>query len=298
MACFHPINGYVKRSGGFTTNKGQAYGDLKLSIACGRCTGCRIDKSTAWAVRCVHEAQMHKKNCFITLTYDPANLPHPPSLNTREIQLFMSRLRRHYHPKKIRFFASGEYGHKDNTERPHYHLLLFGHDFDDKVLCREGQNQANGYHSETLDKIWGKGRTETSNLTFNSAGYVARYALKKINGDMAEKYYQRTDEYGEIYDLLPEFALMSRMPGIGYSWLEKYASDIFPCDHVIIDGKKKPVPSYYFRMLEESGAQSTHRKIQLKRRGNLRHHKDDNTPARLKVREKCLKLKQHQRQLK
>jgi len=294
MPCWNLIHGYRATSGGFTTNKGQAYGDRPLTIACGRCTGCRIDKSNAWAVRCTHEAQMHDQNSFITLTYDQKNLPSPPTLSVQEVQLFIQRLRKHLKPQKVRYFASGEYGSSTKSERPHYHLLLFGVDFPDKIKSRHSDNDRHGYSSETLDKIWGKGRTEIGELTYQSAAYTARYCMKKMGGKLAETHYQRCNQWGEPYDLLPEFALMSNKPGIGYSWLQNYASDIFPCDFVIIDGKKKPVPPYYFRKLEEND-KLIHRSMQLSKKRKLLQHKHDNTPERLKVREKVQQLKiQHQ----
>ena len=205
----------------------------------------------------------------------------------------MSRLRKHFKPIKIRFFASGEYGKQSNTERPHYHLLLFGIDFDDKIHCRTGKKQEKSYSSKTLDKIWGKGRTEVSDLNYTTAAYVARYVMKKITGNLAEHAYTRHDEFGELYELTPEFGTMSVKPGLGYTWLVKYASDIFPCDHVIIAGKHHPVPPYYFRKLGETDGK-IHRKIQLKKKMALLSHKEDNTPARLKVREKVQSLKLNQ----
>jgi len=297
MACHYPIYGYRSQGGGFTTNKGQAYGDLKRQIACGRCMGCRIDKSTAWAIRCTHEAQMHKKNCFVTLTYDQTNLPNPPSLEKKELQLFFDRLRRHF-KKKVRYFAAGEYGSRDNTERPHYHALLFGIDFDDKIRCRQDGEKID-YTSKTLDKIWGKGKTEVAELTFKTANYCAKYTTKTFNGPSAAVHYERTDEWGEVYQLLPEFALMSRNKGIGLTWLQKYASDVFPCDYIVIAGKKKSVPPYYFRKLEETNPK-IHRQIELKKIMARKKYDDDNTPERLKVRARSLerKIQFNQRHLK
>jgi hypothetical protein len=52
-----------------------------LKIPCGRCIGCRLEYSRQWAMRCHHEASLHTFNSFITLTYDPENLPQDGSLD-------------------------------------------------------------------------------------------------------------------------------------------------------------------------------------------------------------------------
>jgi len=78
---------------------------------------------------------------------------------------------------------------------------------------------------------------------------------------------------------------MSRRPGVGARWLEKFATDIYPDDFVIINGKKTRPPRYYdqnFELLDERSMT----KIKQERKRNLRDHADNNTPERLEVREK------------
>ena len=149
---------------------------------CGQCIGCRIDRSRQWAARCVHEAQLHTDNCFLTLTYADEHLPKHNSVSVKELQLFMRYLRRAIYPTKVRFFACGEYG--DQFNRPHYHIALFGYDFPDKELFTK-RRANNLYISETLNKIWGKGHCSIGELNYQSAAYIARYVVKKINGDRA-----------------------------------------------------------------------------------------------------------------
>ena len=51
-----------------------------------------------------------------------------------------------------------------------------------------------------IHKIWGHGFCTTSELTLNSAAYVARYCMKKVNGDKANEHYQTTNPLtGEIW---------------------------------------------------------------------------------------------------
>ena len=44
---------------------------------------------------------------------------------------------------------------------------------------------------------------------------------------------------------------MSRMPGIGKTWLEKYKSDVYPHDYVVINNHKVKPPRYYDSLLSE-----------------------------------------------
>jgi len=191
---------------------------------------------------------MHKLNCFITLTYDNEHLPADYSVSKREWQLFMKRVRKS-HGAGIRFYACGEYG--DQHYRPHYHALLFGLDFADKVLWKR-INDERLYVSNALSVLWPFGQASLGDVTFKSAGYCTRYIMKKMTGDKADEHYWRINPLtGELVRQATEFALQSRMPGLGDAWFQKYKNDVFPSDHVIIDGQPKPVPTYYLRKLAE-----------------------------------------------
>lgn len=180
----------------------------------------------------------------------------------------------------------GEYG--DTNRRPHYHVILFGYDFPDRKLWSKSTNGNLLYRSALLEKVWPFGHTTIGALTPASAGYVARYCLKKITGPMAEEHYKTYHPHtGEIIQLHPEFIRMSTRPGIGASWYEKYSGDAFPSDFVIVDGSKKPVPRYYTKKLAASDPEAEER-IKLKRTQNARHHKDNNTPERLETRAEVL----------
>jgi len=102
----------------------------EIKIPCGQCTGCRLDRSKAWAIRCYHESMMWEENCFATLTYDDEHLPKNSSLDKRDLQKFFKRLRKKYEPKKIRYYACAEYGEK--SFRPHYHAAIFNISFADR----------------------------------------------------------------------------------------------------------------------------------------------------------------------
>lgn len=188
----------------FVDSAGRVFG-------CGQCMPCRVNKRRIWAHRIMLETLKHADNCFCTLSYADEFLPDGGNLSSRDLQLFLKRLRFRY-AGKIRFFAVGEYG--DDSERPHYHVALFGY-----PNCRYGQSQYGRQRSKccaTCDfvaDIWKKGNIFLGSLTQESAAYIAGYVTKKMtsSGDPRLK--------GKV----PEFARMSLRPGIGGSAMEEVA---------------------------------------------------------------------------
>lgn len=292
MPCYHPLIGYRSRS---LTDKGKravvfnphdGYVDQPVVLPCGQCIGCRLERSRQWAVRCMHEASLYDDNCFITLTYENENLPSDGSLNKSHFQKFMKRLRKSLDGVKVRYYHCGEYG--DLLSRPHYHACLFGWAPDDKSLwsIRQGVKL---YRSSFLEKIWPYGYVSVGDVTFESAAYVARYILKKINGDASEGYYG---------DRLPPYTTMSRRPGIGAQWMDKYGSDVYPDDFVVVRGGIKCRPPRYYDSIYDSIDPKSFSEIRKKRlQSGYAHAMDvDNSPSRRTVREEvkliqCSQLK-------
>ncbi|WNK13284.1 MAG: replication initiator protein [Microvirus sp.] len=215
----------------------------------------------------MHEAKMHEDNSFVTLTYADENLPADGSLNYSDFQKFMRRLRKRV--GEVRFFMCGEYG--EMTKRPHFHAILFGYQFPDLKIWGRSPSGHPVYRSEILESLWTVGNSLVGQVTRQSAGYVARYCLKKVTGDLAEAHYKgRT----------PEFAHMSLKPGIGAKFFEKYSADILPNDYVIEDGMKIPVPKYYDKLYKGDIDD-----VKYRREVFGRAHADNNTDERMKVRE-------------
>lgn len=285
MACYFPIDAFRAQAGGIVFSRKGAYLDLPIKIPCLQCIGCKLEKSRQWALRCTHEAQLHLNNSFITLTYNQEHLPFTnnnthTTLNLRHFQLFIKRLRKKYSNKTIRFFHCGEYG--DLNNRPHYHALLFNHDFEDKIHFKTHKEQKY-YSSDILDQLWSDPKTKKNmgfsvigDLTFDSAAYVARYCLKKITGKNADEHYQ-----GRV----PEYATMSRRPGIGQGWLKKFKSDVYPSGFVVHDGQKMSPPKYYDRITEKTDEKAVSRS-RILRMQEAKKHTADNTQARLADRHK------------
>lgn len=249
MPCYSPLEGYRGEGGKLTLAHRP---DLPvMTVPCGGCIGCRLDRARDWAIRCTHEAQMHEQNSFITLTYSPANLPHGGNLHLPDFQQFLKDIRNS--GRKVRYFHCGEYGEK--LHRPHYHAILFGLDFPDKKLLRLENNHPL-YSSKELSKLWPHGHSSIGTVTFQSAGYVARYVTKKVTGDAADDHYwTQPDPQGEIHKLKPEYTTMSNRPGIGRAWFQKYWRDLYPHDSVRIKtekGERKyPIPRYYDKQLQK-----------------------------------------------
>jgi len=284
MPCYQPLTAYRAPYGEIVFDHSKSF-RIKIELPCGRCIGCRLEKAKEWALRCYHEAQMHAENSFLTLTYAPEHLPGNHNLDHRDFQAFMKRLREHT-GKKIRYYMCGEYGNKPNY-RPHYHALLFGHEFDDKKLVNvRGQNRV--YTSEKLDSLWKKGSCEIGSVTFKSAGYVARYIVKKCSDDPEELYnrYAIVDpETGEMTSRKLEYTKMSLKPGIGESWFRKYFKDLYPHDYAVLpDGRKTSVPKYYNKLLERENPKLHYELRQARIAKALVN--PNNTPERLAVRER------------
>ncbi|ACZ33198.1 conserved hypothetical protein [Chlamydia pneumoniae LPCoLN] len=110
----------------FELTQPEEYRNRWVLMPCLKCRFCRTQHAKVWSYRCVHEASLYEKNCFLTLTYDDKHLPQYGSLVKLHLQLFLKRLRDRISPHKIRYFGCGEYGTK--LQRPHYHLLIFNYD--------------------------------------------------------------------------------------------------------------------------------------------------------------------------
>lgn len=252
----------------------------KLKVPCGLCVGCRLQRSRDWAVRCLHEASVHKNNSFITLTYDDEHLPAGGELSKRDWQLFMKRFRKALGGKQVRFYMSGEYGEK--FSRPHYHAIVFGFDFPDRTPLGRSRTL---YTSRFLSEVWGKGHCVIGAVTMNSAAYVARYVMKKHYGPSAEAHYEFLDEFGEYRQREREFSLMSRRPGIAREWYDQFAaSDVYSKDYVTVNGKEFRPPKYYDRQYELADPKEF-AKLKRKRKETALELEAENTWERLKEKE-------------
>lgn len=298
MVCYFPTKAYRTPHGsdkGLTFNASQALNpDNPLALPCGRCQGCRQALSDEWALRCLHESQMHQANSFITLTYADEHLPSDYSLHIRPLQLFMKRLRKDL-AGKIKFFAAGEYGPLDR--RPHYHALIFGWDFHTDWKLHKMTDQGPLYTSEQLSRLWqNQGFCTVGSLTYRSVKYCTGYIFdKEFNAEKATNLYTYTHPVtGDVVRQQPEFSAKSQ--GLGSDWFDKYKNDCFPSDFLVVEDRQVPVPRYYRLKLQEDEQRAfRNRHVYHPLKGNLNARKKaskaNSTPARLKVRAEIHRLK-------
>lgn len=276
MSCYHPLPAIQRKEGGqiefvnkealIKDARGEVFapfGYRYLEVPCGKCIGCRLDYSKQWATRIMKEAEQWENNWFLTLTYDPENVPWQSSINLEtgeyvqgmtlqpeHLTKFLKDLRRywkyHYNEDNIRFYACGEYGGK--TQRPHYHVAVMNWNIPGGLL-KEWKKSQNGmyYQCETVAKIWKKGFICLAKLEWESAAYVARYMLKKQKGKDADQYYKSMAQ-------IPEFTRCSRNPGIAREWYEQNKDKIYKNDEMFIARKggaqKVKPPAYYDKLFD------------------------------------------------
>jgi len=245
MACYQPQavwqlrkpNAEGKTPLQFSNPNSAAY--KSILIPCQKCFGCQLEKTRQWSVRIMHEAKLHACTSFITLTYRK----NPWTLNKRDMQLFLKRMRKDLAERDIhiKFFQSGEYGGR--RERPHHHAIIFGYDFPDKTY-RGKRGDYPVYDSTELKDWWTHGRVEIGQLTVKSAQYVASYLT------------QRTKPLSWYKGREREYSTMSRGGrtghGLAYDFFVKYKTDIYPRDIVFTspDRRGKP-PAYYDYLLKQ-----------------------------------------------
>lgn len=293
MSCHKPLEAYKDKSGAITFTRSRSLTKVSFQVPCGRCVGCRLEKSRQWAMRCLHEAKVSKYSSFLTLTYDNEFLPPGGSLVLRDLQLFLKRLRKAREPERLRYYACGEYG--EVNARPHYHLLLFDCIFPDRLRIGSNKRGEQLFASKEVRGLWPYGFNVIGDVTFDSAAYVARYVMKKVTGDGAADHYSVVDGDGVVYDRVPEFAVMSRRPGIGSGFYDKYGSEIRNNDSVVINGRCVRPPRFYdSRTDRDFEGLMFYQKRERKAQSVL--NRADNTPERLRVKEelarRTLNLKQ------
>lgn len=233
---------------------------------------------------------------FITLTYRKEDLPPDNSVSLHTFQKFMKRLRKGLPGVTVRYQASAEYGAPSVEPDPlwasalgraHYHAIIFGYDFPDKVPFKKHRNHML-YTSPLLTDWWPFGYHWIGSVSFHSARYVASYVMKKLGGDRAEEHYVRTNRItGEVVPVDPEFQVMSKNPGLGQSWFQKYKSDVYPSDFVVIDGKPRKPPRYYDKQLPEAELEA----IKRVRRAKSLLKPEERTDERMWTRNLCAALR-------
>lgn len=219
-------------------------------IACGKCPECIKLRSMDWAMRAQHEASLHTKHCFLTLTYSEENLPSHLILKTK-LKTFLDSLRKRIKPQKISYLVSHEYGTKNY--RPHHHMIIFGYNPpEQKFLKYAPKSKMPLFTSPEISKLWKHGWHSIGTATPASAYYIASYALKG-------KTHTFPDPNGEIITVSDSMDC-SKNPGIGYNYLLKNIKQL------IASGI--PLPRYYVKKMQEYEKLTLNKTIRLLAREN------------------------------
>lgn len=287
MPCYGPLTAYHSAAVNPETgrrplvfNKTKSHSGVPVTIPCGQCIGCKLERSRQWAMRCLHEMKTNEKSgsAFVTLTYDQASLPPHGSLVKRHLQLFMKRLRKQ-RPPGLRFYACGEYG--EISGRPHYHVLLLNTFFSDQQKMSWGMRDPSPYEkyaSAELQELWPFGQHAIAEVNFETCAYVARYCTKVITGPSAVDHYGLREK---------EFAVMSRRPGIGLAWFNKFHGEWYAHDSAVINEREVPLTRYYdgkYELLDPV------RLEKIKRNRKRKVDRADNTSRRRWTKERLREL--------
>lgn len=248
MSCYRMHVAYRLDTGRVVGSGPESAGGIPMRLPCGRCSGCLMERRQLWSLRCRHEASCWDHNVFLTLTYSDDALPWHGSLDRDHLTRFFKRLRSRVsgvqaapgsEARPIRYFACGEYGTR--SKRAHYHALLFNVRIDDARVYGKGS-----YTSELMSSLWPYGSHVIGSVTPASAAYVAGYALKKVKGAVERTLRYEVVDFatGEVVERVPEFSVMSRRPGIGQYWYDRFKRDLSN-GYLVDGGSKVAVPRFY-----------------------------------------------------
>lgn len=222
---YAPRETYFSKGKIVKSNAGRGYG-------CGQCIHCRVNQKREWTHRLILENELHDKSAFVTLTYNPENLPEDGNLQPDHLTKFLKRLRKRVEPRRLRYYAVGEYGEK--SERPHFHLIIFGLGEDEQKV---------------VEKAWPLGYVMLGDVSKDSAAYVADYCTKGFTKARDS----RAD--GKV----KEFMRCSKKPGLGAEYMKKIALQMSKYPHqsntiireLQIGRKKLPLGRYLTQKLAE-----------------------------------------------
>lgn len=182
---------------------------------CGKCPVCTQNKRNSLTSRFLLESSFcGGPTYFLTLTYDDNHLPYfnsVPCFDKKQVRNFIKRLR--YALPKFKFFLTCEYG--DHYGRPHYHALIFLHDYEPLHVV-----------SSIVAKCWPFGYTTTYQANDSCMAYCAKYTLKNdayLFKDLDNK------------NPIKPFRLWSLRPGIGSSAID------FLNDYIYNDGNIRSI---------------------------------------------------------
>lgn len=274
MACLFPLKGWKSSTGGFTRVRADSPHGLPMTIPCGRCRECRMAIARDWGIRAMHDVKAHTRtgsgSAFVTLTLDDTKVHDCVGLDPRMLKLFHMRANARL-GGGLRYLSVGEYG--DKNQRPHYHCIFTNKGFADRKWCANGSTGEKLYESKILNELWPHGYAHIGDVSYKSAMYVARYVLKKVSPELYGERYERIVAGKQIF-VPPEFAVMSRRPGLGRPFYDLYKEELLANDSCIVDGHKSPLPRYYSNVFKAEDPDAYERLRKQRKRESVEYRAD------------------------
>lgn len=179
----------------------------------------------------------------MTLTYEVE--PPNRTVQKAELQKFFKRLRKAIAPRRIKYYACGEYG--ETFGRPHYHALIFGVGGQDhaheggKVLLGPVKAAWSPWPVADWPERGCPGFVYMGTVNYDSARYVADYVQKKLTGPASLSYGPRE----------PPFQLCSQ--GLGRSFALANRDVLVLGKGCTMRGTNHGMPRYYKKLFAEPG---------------------------------------------
>lgn len=242
MECKDPVLVYTNDKGSRQFRHFSLSNPLYKSMAqqrfdCGKCVFCRKRKAYELAVRCVLHASLYDENCFVTLTYDEKKIGYHNKFCYKDIQDFKKRLRQlcwRKHGKRVDVFNVHEYG---KNGKKHWHLIVFNHDFKDKVLY--GKRAGIPYYSsKKLEDLWPHGYNCIGDVSEASALYQASYMKKDV-------------QYGNSSSIRRSH---SKHSGLGRPYFLRHYRQLLSLGYIPFNGYKCPLPRYFEKLAHKHWA--------------------------------------------
>lgn len=192
-------------------------------VPCGKCFNCRKNRVNEWFIRYVTETTTNYIGChnlFITLTYE--NIDNP-SLDYRDVQLFLKRVRKYFSDYKLKFLCVGEYGFK--SDRKHWHLILIGFP------------ELPDNYKQIIHHLWNKGFTMVKICDENTVFYLLKYSFKS---------YHKDGEYYESKGLVKPMFRCSQ--GFGKDFALKNSERIIKDGVLVFNGFNYKIPRYFIKL--------------------------------------------------
>ena len=193
-----------------------------IAVPCGKCPECLAKYQNAWSLRLQAESLLWKYCWFFTLTYNNDTVPYRVDSETgeyyltvykKDVQDWIKRFRTNYERRtgqkcSMRYFLTSEYG--PNTQRPHYHLLLFTNFGIEEVSYAK--------------RDWEENFGFTVLKQCDTMRGVSRYVTKYCSKGVYENPLVKENKVDKTFHLISKFIGANVIEGLKRAWYQKLNS--------------------------------------------------------------------------